>query len=404
VPGAAALSSGTADASPPAGERSPGPDEPGRAGLPGAPLPTAHGVPLLSATFGREPEDFRVQERLGLEPDGAGEHLWLHVEKRLLNTADVVALLEGVYGVGSADVGVSGLKDRRAVTRQWFSVRTGEDETSLENALTSGPLLEQIVSRAGTGTDDVVAGRSTLVVLDAARHSRKLRRGTHAANAFEITLRDVAAPYGPDTALDARLEALRTVGFPNYLGPQRFGRDGRNVERARAWFRAPRRRVTRLQRGLWLSAARSVLFNRVCALRVAEASWSTLLDGEPVSLDGSRAFFLPGARDDGDSLSERLARGDVHPSGPWWGRGALPALGHCAAFERDALADLGEFREGLERAGLDQERRALRARPAELDVDRLDGGDLRLRFTLAPGTFATTLLAELGSCTRETDR
>ena len=349
------------------------------------------------------------------------------------------------------------------MTRQWFSVRTADDELPLERAL--GTLREAgpraLFGEAGGSAAD--ADGASVALLGAARHARKLRRGTHVANAFEITLRDVRtlgaadAPTDSDVSpalppdvgsgsgadagtgfakrLATRLEALRDEGFPNYLGPQRFGHGGRNVERARAWFRAPRRRATRQQRSLWLSAARSALFNDVCAARVANGSWFGLLDGEPVSLDGSRSFFVPGdggergghdggdrgsgdGADDGsdcgpdcgpdndlkdgvnDALAARLARGDVHPSGPWWGRGESPARGDCAAFEREVLAGHADLREGLERAGLEQARRALRARPAELRAARHDGDALTLSFALAPGTFATTLLAELGPCAR----
>ena len=335
------------------------------------------------------------------------------------------------------------------MTRQWFSVRTADDELPLERAL--GTLREvgprALFGEAGGRAAD--ADGASVVLLGAARHARKLRRGTHVANAFEITLRDVRTLGTPDAPTDSdlspalppdvgsgsgagtdfaerlatRLETLRDEGFPNYLGPQRFGHGGRNVERARAWFRAPRRRPTRQQRSLWLSAARSALFNDVCAARVANGSWSGLLDGEPVSLDGSRSFFVPGdggergGHDGGDGgsgdgpdsglndglndgLAARLVRGDVHPSGPWWGRGESPARGDCAAFEREVLAGHADLREGLERAGLEQSRRALRARPAELRVARHDGDALTLSFALAPGTFATTLLAELGPCAR----
>lgn len=409
------------------------------------PTPPGSGVPLFAATLRAMPEDFRVDERLSFRPDGGGEHLWLRLEKRLLNTADVLALLARVYGVGSADIGVSGYKDRRAVTRQWFSVRTALDVAPLEAELARDPraLLDAVPRSAAGGkgghpTGNTGGGRSGigdiddagLAIVDAVRHPRKLRRGTHVSNAFSITLRDVRALSGgtdADTAdgvderrmgaageaairesfaarLDLRLARLATHGFPNYIGPQRFGRGGQNVERARAWFRQPRRRATRVQRGLWLSAARSILFNRVCAERVAEGSWNRLLPGEPVTLDGTRSFFVPDDRSAGmpsadvESLLSRLARGDVHPSAPWWGRGESLAHGACREFEEAALAGTEELRTGLERVGLAQERRALRALPRSLAAGRPDARTIRFTFGLPPGVYATTLLAEFGLC------
>ena len=388
--------------------------------------PPAHGPAFFHAALRSLPEDFRVDERLTIEHTGEGEHLWLRIEKRLLNTSDVLALLERVYAVGSADVGVSGLKDRRAVTRQWFSVRTPLDAAPFKSAATelssateasspteptepsgpSGPSGPSMPS----GPSGPFEERSSLRLLDSARHSRKLRRGAHVANVFEITLRDVEPlPAGSETAESAeaflsaaaeRVERLRADGFPNYLGPQRFGHGGSNLVRARAWFRTPKKRASRQQRGLWLSAARSALFNRICAARVADGSWSRAIDGEPLMLDGSRSFFVPdgASRDDG-SVADRIASGDVHPSGPWWGRGASPASRACAVLEASVLEDAADLRGGLERAGLEQERRALRALAPDLVLTPVDARTLRLTCSLPPGVFATTLLAEFGTYT-----
>ena len=413
----------------------------------GLATPAGNGASLFTATLRRSPEDFRVEERLSFRPDGRGEHLWLYLEKRLLNTFDVVTLLAEVYGVGSADIGVSGLKDRRAVTRQWFSVRTSKGVAPLETALAGGAaqalgrvaptaarprpaVAEHAGEREHGGYDaaesrraDVGATetseRAALGIVEALRHARKLRRGTHVANRFRITLRDLVPsvalvssagrerPTSEPAAtafarrVDERLERLRAGGFPNYIGPQRFGRGGRNVERARAWFRNPKRPTTRLQRGLWLSVARSALFNRVCAARVEDGSWRTLLPGEPVMLDGTRGYFVPddgAGRAEARELQARLERGDVHPSGPWWGRGETLAGENCRSVEERALLGGEDLRVGLERAGLAQERRALRGLPRELSVERPEPGALSLAFELPPGVFATTLLAELGDC------
>ena len=272
------------------------------------------------------------------------------------------------------------------------------------------------VRKRTAGSGEGRAGESgALRLLAATRHSRKLRRGTHVANRFAITLREVV-PHGAaetfEASLKVRLAQLAERGFPNYIGPQRFGRDARNVVRALAWFRQPKRRTSRLQRGLWLSAARSALFNRVCAARVAAGTWCELLPGEPVALAGSRSFFVPDdgapAADGERTLAARLASGDVHPSAPWWGRGEAVSRGDCRTFEAAVLADDGALRDGLERAGLNQERRALRVLPRSLAgtwhpdavPHEAPGGRLELVFELPPGAFATTLLAELGDCRR----
>jgi tRNA pseudouridine13 synthase len=267
-------------------------------------------------------------------------------------------------------VSYAGLKDRHAVTRQRFSVhlpkRIAPDLASLQS------------------TD--------MRVVKSEWHSRKLPRGALAGNRFELILRDV---QGEREAIDERLTLIGAQGVPNYFGEQRFGRFGDNVANALAMFAG--RRVGRDQRTLLLSAARSELFNQVLAARVAAGSWNRGLPGEVWMLDGSRSVFGPEPMT--DAIAARVADFDIHPTAPLWGRGQLRSTDDARALEEAALADPRalSLRQGLEAAGLSQERRSTRLKPGGLRWDWLDQGTLKLAFELPPGTYATTLLAELGS-------
>lgn len=331
-------------------------------------LPRAHGQPVLSAVFRSRPEDFVVEEVAGFEPSGQGEHVLLTIEKRGLNTVDVVQRLMRWAGVRDVAIGYAGLKDRFAVARQRFTVhlpgREAPDVAALEG--------------------------EALRVLDVARHSRKLPRGALAGNRFELLLRDVA---GDRDAIDARLARIAVAGVPNYFGEQRFGRAGDNVAQALAMFAG--RRVRREERSLLLSAARSELFNRVLAARVRGGSWNSGIDGEVWMLDGRRSVFGPEPIT--PELQARCEAFDIHPTGPMWGRGEPRTQAACRALEDEALrdGDAPALREGLEAAGMEQERRALRMRPAGL-AWHWDADGLRLVFELPPGAYATTVLAELG--------
>ncbi|GAB1595366.1 tRNA pseudouridine(13) synthase TruD [Lysobacter claricitrinus] len=333
------------------------------------PLPRAHGDAVLTATFRARPEDFVVEEVAGFEPTGAGEHLLLEVEKRGLTTPFAARRIAEWAGVKEVAIGYAGLKDRHAVTRQRFTVhlpgREAPDVAALEDA--------------------------SLRVLASSRHARKLPRGALAGNRFVITLRDVE---GDAAAIDARLEAIASRGVPNYFGEQRFGRTGDNVQQALAMFAG--RRVRREERSLLLSAARSELFNRVLAERVRRDCWDTPLDGEVWMLDGRRSVFGPEPFD--DALAQRLAEFDIHPTGPLWGRGDLRTTGACRDLEIACL-DGGngpDVRAGLERAGLEQERRALRLRPSDFAWRRAEPAVLELTFGLPPGAYATCVLDALG--------
>lgn len=335
----------------------------------------AFGPPLVAARIKAVPEDFVVEEIAAEPATGQGEHLHLWIEKRGLATTDVAHRLARWAGVAPVAVGHAGMKDKQAVTRQRFTVHLPGRESP------------DIVGLEADG----------LSVLAAERHARKLPRGGLAGNAFAITLRDLRSPGGdaPDEALRAAIEArLRGVaarGVPNRFGVQRFGRACDNVDQARRLFAGAR--FGRETRSMLLSAARSHLFNRVLDRRIADGSWDRAIPGEVCMLDGRRSIFGPEPAS--AALDARIAAFDAHPTGPLWGRGDLRTTNDARVHEVAVAEEEPGLCTGLEAAGLAQERRALRVRPADLawawDVpDRLV-----LRFTLPPGCYATAVLAVL---------
>lgn len=336
-------------------------------------LPSAFGAPVVQAGRMRaSPEDFFVEEIASFEPSGEGEHLLLSVEKRGLTTHAVARRLAEWAGLEEFAIGYAGLKDRHAVTRQRFSVhlpkRIAPDLAALQSA--------------------------ELQVLQSSWHNRKLPRGALAGNRFILLLREL---QGDQAAIEQRLERIAARGLPNWFGEQRFGRDGDNVATALSMFAG--RRVGREQRSILLSAARSELFNRVLAARVADDSWDRGLEGEVWVLAGSRSVFGPEPWS--EVLAARLASFDIHPSAPLWGRGELRSAAACALLENSALVsdDAQRLRAGLEDAGLKQERRATRLVAQGLAWQWQAPATLRLEFSLPPGSYATALLQELGEIT-----
>ncbi len=328
--------------------------------------PRAWGEPSVAARLKQSPQDFEVEEILGFEPDGGGEHQFLWIEKRGLNTVDAAKRLVSFAGLREADISWAGLKDRQALTRQWFSLHLPGREVDWSS---------------WTDPD--------LQILRAERHSRKLRRGSHRGNRFVITLRDL---HGDLDAMLSGLQRIADEGVPNYFGAQRFGRDGRNLAMAQRWVAQQMPRLKPAQRGMHLSVLRSYLFNSVLAVRVADGSWQRPLDGELFVLDGSGSFF---AGEIDAEIERRIADWDIHPSGPLYGRAAKQmTTAAVAALEATTLAPEAAICEALERAGLDAERRSLRLRPGALSWD-LSEGQLQLGFTLPRGCFATSVMREL---------
>jgi tRNA pseudouridine13 synthase len=329
-------------------------------------LPRAYGTPPLMAELRRTPDDFRVEEILGYDADGEGEHALLWVEKRGANTDWVARELARFAGVPPLNVGYAGLKDRHAVTRQGFTVQL-----------------------AGKPDPDWSAfPHQEVNVLASTRHKRKLKRGALRGNRFVLVLRDA---QGDRARVEWVLQSIAARGVPNYFGEQRFGREGGNVAQARAMFAG--RRVDRDKRSILLSAARSHIFNAVLAARVERDAWDKPLDGEIWSLAGSRSWFGPEPFD--ATLAKRLAEGDIHPSGPLWGQGDLPTTAETGALEREIAASFADIAEGLVVARVDQERRPLRLMPKDLRWQWLDDASLELSFELPAGAYATVVVREL---------
>lgn len=336
--------------------------------IPSVELPYAYGLPEVQGTVRRAPEDFQVDEDLGFEPAGEGEHVFLLIRKRNENTDWVAGRLGRLAGVKPADVGYAGLKDRQAVTTQWFSVNlAGRPEP-----------------------DWSVLEGDNIGILAVRRHSRKLRKGALRGNRFVLVIRDL---QGDRASLEERLRRIAQEGVPNYFGAQRFGIGGGNLARAQGLFSGSLQERNRHKRGLYLSAARSMLFNEVLAQRVRAGTWAQPLAGDAMVLEGTHSFFVIEEVD--AETRRRCAAMDIHPSGPLWGAGELHTRGEARRLEESVLAPLEFWRDGLERFGLTQERRPLRLKVEELAWEFPNERELRVSFRLPAGAYATTVLREM---------
>lgn len=330
--------------------------------------PFAHGRPSQSATIRRSPDDFRVAEVLGFKCSGDGEHDFLYIEKTSTNTEWLSRQLGAFAGVSVKDVGYSGLKDRHAVTRQWFSVpRWNRPEWSMFEL-------------------------DNVTVLDVDRNNKKLRRGAHRSNRFHIILRDFSDKMGQSAlsstrpgrqgaeTLSERLQKIQLQGVPNYFGEQRFGRNAGNVELADAW--AAGKRLPRQKRSIAISTVRSFLFNEQLAARIRDGSWNTLLDGDVANLDGTNSVFDVDSVN--DELQHRCSSMDIHPAAILCGDDTPSGL---------APAGFEHWMGALQKARVKSSFRSMRLPVRDLEW-RIDNCDLTLDFALIRGSFATAVLRE----------
>ena len=279
--------------------------------------------------------DFKVVELLDQDFRDEGEHLYLQIEKTGLTSVEVARFLAEHYSVAQSDVSYSGMKDKRAVATQWFSVRLPKTENQ--------PVMKNIR------------------VLQSRRDRRKLRRGKHQANRFEIVIR------GIEGAVPINFDSVFAAPFPNYFGPQRFGFNGGNWERAVRWLKASRPRVSRFSRSLHLSTLRASIFNDVLAMRVDNGTWATPVDG--------------------DCLENGV------PTGPMWGRGTLPTSSRAREIENNVHALQPCICDALEWVGLNHDRRPLSIEPTDVEV-HTQSDKLSVAFTLPPSAYANVALHE----------
>jgi tRNA pseudouridine13 synthase len=333
------------------------------------------------------PEDFVVEELPAYEPSGEGTHLFLRFEKKGLTTDAAVRIITKALGIEMRDVGIAGMKDKVAVTTQWVSVPAPAKAVDLEE-------------RAKALTLD------SIKVLDAKRHGNKLKTGHLKGNRFDILVRDVE-----DDAVPGILEAMERFskeGVPNLFGLQRFGKEGDNAQRARAWLTGKERAPgdPRLRR-FHFSALQSAVFNAVLDARVADGTWNKAVLGDLLKKEETGGIFVC---TDVQADLERADRGEVCPTGPIVGARMRSAEGAIKELEERLAAP---FLEGvdLERARSLGEgtRRALRLRVSGCSVaqvmnskgvpgddesdNRKQPGSLRVQFVLPKGAYATTVLA-----------
>jgi tRNA pseudouridine13 synthase len=336
--------------------------------------PAAWGEPLARGVLRASPEDFEVRERLGFEASGEGPHALLCVRKRGANTEWVARELARAAGCKPFDVGFAGLKDRHAVTTQYFTVPRGRKGAA------------EFIGVNGEGYE----------VLSSVEHLRKLPRGALEGNDFAITVRDFRCAAG---VLKERLRRLGEGGAPNYFGQQRFGREAGNLEAVMraAGEAGPSPGESRGgrrddQRSFLLSAARSLVFNAIVAERVERATWNTLLPGDVANLDGRGSVFPVEAVD--DTLAIRCAALELHPTAPLPGEGEPLSSGDVREHEAAVAGRYPEALTVIRAARMNSERRATRIRLRGLEYD-YDGSMLRIRFGLGAGSFATTVLREI---------
>ncbi len=332
----------------------------------------AHTMPKGQAKFKTCTDDFIVRETLSFEPEGEGTHAYLYIEKTNTNTEWLARQLARFAGLEAKEIGYAGLKDRNAVTSQWFSI-------NLE-------LAEQV------NWDDFHL--DGVKILKKTHHRRKLKRGVIKYNSFEIVLRDIEHSSVVD--LTQAVERIQRSGVPNYFAQQRFGYDYNNLTRAAKWFSGAIKIKKRADKSIILSAARSMIFNQMLSQRIHKQGWEGIMDGDIMMLSGSHSIFP--ITEISPDIQERFQQGDIHPTAALWGRGGLTSKNDLLQLEQSVADELSAWCAGLEKHALKQERRSARLFPEDLVIrfsDKDPMSHVVLSFSLPTGSYATSVLREI---------
>jgi tRNA pseudouridine13 synthase len=335
-------------------------------------LPLAYLQLPVFADIRTTPEDFVVDEELGFSATGEGEHAFLQIRKKGRNTEDIARALARHSDVPRKAVSYAGLKDRNAVTSQYFSVHLpGKNDPDWQ-----------------------AMADSSLEILSISRHRKKIKRGGLQKNAFRLLLRNF---QGNRKHTEQRLTQIKSNGAPNYFTSQRFGHDANNLHFAEEMLLHGKRIKDRFKRNIYLSAARSWLFNLLLAERIRRNIWDKAIQGDGMMLSGSRSCFHIDAVD--EEIRKRVDELDISPTGPLWGKGSSMLTAEAAEVEEASLSDWLGWKEGLEKAGQQMARRSLRMPVSDLSWNWPEENQLELKFSLPPGCYATAVLRELGKFT-----
>ena len=320
--------------------------------------------PKQTALLKAECADFVVKEQLGYDMTGDGEFVAVKVRKTDCNTLFVGEQLAKFAGISTRNMSYAGLKDRKAVTEQWFSLQMPGQPT---------PDFSQF-SLEG------------VEILDVTRHQRKIRIGSLQGNHFEILLRNAEET----DELKVRLDFLAKNGFPNYFTEQRFGRDGNNLTQALRWANGEIKVKDRNKRSFYLSAARSDMFNLILSKRIELNLAQQILVGDVLQLNGSHSWFVVDESEDLAQLQQRLAQQDVLLTAPLIGEEEKSAVD----FEHEIFAQHQALFALMRQERMKAARRPILMHPQHFQW-QFEPNGLRLQFALPAGSYATALIREL---------
>lgn len=346
----------------------------------------AYGGPVFNGLIKEQPEDFFVREELGFEPAGDGDHLYLWIEKKGMNTLAVREKLAQIAHLPPVNIGYSGLKDKKAITQQWFSLKPKKN-SNIDKELEGFEFNEKFPGN-----------EQSFRILKILKHNKKLKIGSHRGNYFEVNIKrcfPISSAYSASQAIEQKKEVIQCIeqqGFPNYFGNQRFGYNFNNIDKAIKLFDG-KIKPSKEKRSLYLSAARSFLFNALLNERVIQNNWNQYIVDDHLILNGSNSFFSidTNNKEDIENIHRRIKEKDIHIAG------ILPGYSDAneiRGIEHNVFNQFPKLYKPLIESDIKLTRRPLRGTVKNLTTT-VDDDVMSFKFSLPKGSYATVFLSEL---------
>ncbi len=345
----------------------------------------------IDVHFSKNSKDFVVTEVPLYEFSGEGEHLILRVRKKDLTTWGMLQIFSEISGAKVREFGYAGLKDKDGMTIQNISILKKYEKHFKD------------------------FNHPNIKILEKSYHNNKIKTGHLKGNRFFIRLKKVN-PTQSKILINV-LKTIESMGFANYFGYQRFGRDGDNYERGKAILQGEIKERNKKMRNFFISAYQSHLFNLWLSKRVEISKLFDSFDEkelfslfnfpkETISqikkqphffkiLPGELMHHYPHGRlflcEDLKEESNRFFQKQITPTGLLAGKRTQNATGLAGNFEKDIIKECETFCDKM------QGTRRFAWIWAQ-DIETLykeEQAWFELSFTLPKGSYATTFLEEL---------
>ncbi|PIK15228.1 tRNA pseudouridine(13) synthase TruD [Halobacteriovorax sp. JY17] len=324
----------------------------------------------IGGVIKEECEHFLVDEIPLYEPEGLGQHIYLLIRKTNLNTTDIVKSLCELFKITDKDIGYAGLKDKRAITTQWFSLSLGATAD-----------IAEVCKKISSSLENVE-------ILKSSKHLNKLKTGHLIANRFTVTISNTTK----DSFQNAEkiLELINQNGLPNFYGEQRFGSKGDNADIGREVLTGKKKVKKHWLKKMYISAYQSELFNSWLTSRISDNLFNELIPGDLLQKsEGGRSFPFDTNK---DHLQE-FKRGEISYTGPIFGSKVTGPTLQAAEREELIFSKDEVTLEDLKKMKVQGTRRSAKVFPQSIEIEKEDQ-NIILSFTLPAGSYATILLRE----------